>query len=94
MSMSKDRVHFRLIDCTSTSDRSAQERACQEAFKLAPVYSRAAAQRGVEIICRPSQFARFIILRGVYGGQNLIKALNPRLVTPEPQPVDVSRNPA
>jgi len=97
--MSKDRVHFVLIDHTSwsTLDAKAQTLAAVKAFRLSPHIVQAAAKKGVEIVCRPSQFARFLIYRGEFGGQNLIKALKPRLVSPPPpvpEPVDVSRNPA
>ncbi len=51
----------------------------------------------LHIICRPSQFARFIILRHIkYGEQNNMACLNMKLVIPEIQadpPWDVSGNP-
>lgn len=99
--MSKDRVHFKLIypagGYWTSTDAQAQLTACRRAFRLSDNISKAAAKEGVEIICRPSQFARFLIYRGEAGGQNLIKALQPRLETPPPPkalPVDVSENPA
>lgn len=51
---------------------------------------------GVEIICRPSQFARFLIMREAAGFQNMFKELKAELIpapTPTIQPVDVSGNP-
>lgn len=99
--MSKDRVHFKLIypagGYWTGTDAQAQLTACRRAFRLDDSIAKAAAKQGIEIICRPSQFARFLIYRGEAGGQNLIKALQPRLVAPPPpvpQPVDVSKNPA
>ena len=50
----------------------------------------------LHIICRPSQFARFVILRHVkYGEPNNMACLNMRLVVPlkEAEAIDVSRNP-
>lgn len=95
--MSKDRVRFYLIDHSShtNTQRLAQNIASQKAFKLSPHITEAAARKRVPIICRPSQFARFLIYRGEAGGQNLIKALEPVLYTPD-QPLvhDVSGNPA
>lgn len=51
----------------------------------------------LHIICRPSQFARFIVLRHIkYGEQNNMACLDMKLVIPEIQedpPWDVSGNP-
>lgn len=51
----------------------------------------------LNIICRPSQFARFVILRHVkYGEQNNMSCLNMRLILPEDKKedvIDVSGNP-
>ncbi len=51
----------------------------------------------LHIICRPSQFARFIVLRHIkYGEQNNMACLNMKLVITEIQadpPWDVSGNP-
>ena len=54
---------------------------------------------GVHIICRPSQFTRFLIRRSEAGKQNQFKELNPYLFDAKEIPssswdVDVSRNPA
>lgn len=42
----------------------------------------------VEITCRPSQFARFLIRRNDVGLRNGFKVLKARLVPAEPVPVD------
>ena len=49
----------------------------------------------LNIVCRPSQFARFIILRHIkYGEPNNMSALNMKLVVPEPKTkvIDASFN--
>lgn len=55
------------------------------------------ADDALHIICRPSQFARFIVLRFVkYGEPNNMACLNMKLVVPETPvdpPWDVSGNP-
>ena len=53
--------------------------------------------KDMHIICRPSQFARFVILRHIkYGEQNNMACLNMRLVVPprEVESFDVSHNPS
>lgn len=95
--MSKDRVRFYLIDHSRHTlvQKQAQNVAAAKAFKLSPAVTEAAARQRIPIICRPSQFARFLIYRGMEGGQNLIKALEPELFVPgEPPVYDVSKNPA
>jgi hypothetical protein len=50
----------------------------------------------VEVICRPSQFARFLIMREKAGYQNMFKELKAELIVPVPpvvQPIDLSTNP-
>jgi hypothetical protein len=51
----------------------------------------------LHVICRPSQFARFVILRHVkYGENNSMADLDMKLVVPEPETStvqDVSSNP-
>lgn len=78
----------------------AVERAMNEAFGLRPEEIRALKNKkdhygndGVQVICRPSQFARFIILRNEYGGNNSIKDLQPELFQPAivAEPLDVSK---
>ncbi len=55
-------------------------------------------RRNQLIRCRPSQFARFIVIRCELGIKcNGIKCLEPKLISPEPpvnEPIDVSTNPA
>jgi len=51
----------------------------------------------VTIICRPSQFARFLIYRNEAGLQNMFNELNAVLFTPEERQdtvFDVSENPS
>lgn len=55
-------------------------------------------EHGVRVVCRPSQFTRFLIRRNEAGKQNQFKELSPELFDakeiPETWDVDVSRNPA
>lgn len=52
---------------------------------------------GITIVCRPSQFARFLILRNDRDMPNGFKELNPVLFVPEEekrkQPIDASGRP-
>ena len=51
----------------------------------------------VEFVCRPSQFARFLIMRNEAGMKNGFKELYPKLIeAPKPirSPIDVSTNDA
>ena len=51
--------------------------------------------RDLNVICRPSQFARFIVLRHTkHGEENNMAGLNMKLVSPAPPPntIDCSRN--
>ena len=91
--MSKDRVHFYI-----TATISRQIPVCgafQEAFgrECPKVHD---FDEPVKIICRPSQFARFLIYRDQRGGTNGFKCLNASLVAGcEPKwQLDVSGNPA
>lgn len=97
--MSKDRVHFYLPGQTSEGPASrAQDNAAARAFGLSVAEAKGARQMRLEIVCRPSQFARFLIYRNLYGGVNDFKGLEARLTNPPPppptEPVDVSKNPA
>lgn len=84
MSMSKDRVEFYLrVDGTSSA-------ALGKVFKRAfgtDMPSRGAAHDGrstgefVKVICRPSQFARFLIWRNEAGLTNSFRELDARLVS-------------
>jgi hypothetical protein len=89
MSMSRDRVRFTLNTFGITQ-------ATQDAFLKAFGQPIGTCIGDVTIICRPSQFARFLIFRNELGGRNSFKELNPVLFTPEvnPSTFDVSRNPA
>ena len=54
-----------------------------------------------KVTCRPSQFARFLILRGAAGCQNMFSELKAQLIEAEPgrpapltaEPIDVSHRP-
>jgi hypothetical protein len=95
MSMSRDRVRFKLD--ASNAD-SATRRAFTSAFGQSlphrPGYSFSPGGK-VVIVCRPSQFARFLIFRNANDGKNSFKELEAELFTPcvENQPIDVSTNP-
>lgn len=91
MSMSRDRVRFNLAPYGA-------DQAIKDAFYRAfgaPFPSRPMGEI-VIVICRPSQFARFMIYRNDLGGKNSFKELAPVLFTPEAEKVeiDVSGNPA
>lgn len=91
MSMSRDRVRFNLAPYGA--DQPTRD-AFHKAFG-APFPFRSAGEI-VTIVCRPSQFARFMIYRNDFGGRNSFKELAPVLFTPEAQKseIDVSGNPA
>lgn len=76
MSMSSDRVHFEL-DLYNLEHASRV--AYKQTFGVEPPPSRHHGAHKITIICRPSQFARFLIYRNEAGGRNLFKELNPRL---------------
>ncbi len=91
-----DRVHF-TVPANLLMKRSIRE--CIEetlGIRSAQCAALANTDRDLHIICRPSQFARFIILRNVkYNEPNSMACLNMKLVIPGPAPdvIDVSRNP-
>lgn len=91
MSMSRDRVRFTIDAFCDNATRDAFRKAfgVPLAAKFGPITT-------VTVICRPSQFARFMIYRNDFGGKNSFKELKPELFNPEPQPdlIDVSGNPA
>jgi hypothetical protein len=91
MPMSRDRVRF-TID-TFTDD--ATRKAFQSAFGV-PLVPKLGPYTHLTVVCRPSQFARFLIHRNDNGGRNSFKELAPTLFTPQPQmsELDVSGNPA
>lgn len=75
--MSRDRVHFSYNDSV---DSSASRKAFTRAFGVgAPRLSSCGGGRHKTIICRPSQFARFLIYRNEEGGKNGFKILNAKL---------------
>lgn len=91
MPMSRDRVRFNLQPYGS--DHPTKD-AFYKAFG-APFPSRPMGDM-VIIVCRPSQFARFMIYRNDFGGKNSFKELAPVLFTPDApkSEIDVSGNPA
>lgn len=90
--MSGDRVHFTLKD--RHLRRDAYRCLLEEVFGINPGQYRI--DRDLKVICRPSQFARFIILRhSKYSESNDMAGLDMQLVSP-PKPenvIDCSRNP-
>lgn len=88
--MSHDRVHFTvyerylhkqtIIDCLV------------ETLGLDEPHLKFLARKNkdLHVICRPSQFARFVILRHIkYGEPNNMSCLNMKLVVPEPDRIEV-----
>lgn len=95
--MSRDRVHF-TIPCTLLYRKSIQDCITETLGISRQTLIAKDTEEDLHIICRPSQFARFIILRHIkYGDQNNMACLNMRLVTPPKEDsnilIDVSRNP-
>jgi hypothetical protein len=101
MSMSKDRVRSTLPAYYVEGSHHSMHLVLREAFgmserDLVGVETTAKETGGVIIQCRPSQFARFLILREKAGYQNMFKELRAELIVPKPIPqiLDCSRNPA
>jgi hypothetical protein len=98
MSMSKDQVEFSL----AVNGREAEKlrrpffAAFQQSMPLKGTLRPDRVAEYVLIRCRPSQFARFLILRNEAGCSNGFKELGARLISsPEvPAILDVSRNSA
>ena len=94
--MSRDRVHF-TIPAQYLNKQNI--RSCiEETLGIHPTRTLLLGKedQDLNIVCRPSQFARFIILRHVkYLEPNNMACLDMRLVVPSiPQEfIDVSRNP-
>lgn len=95
-SMSHDRVHF------TVSERYLQKKPIRECLVETlgldekDLREMALKNKDLYVICRPSQFARFVILRHTkYEEPNNMACLNMKLVVPDPTPkqIDVSRNP-
>lgn len=94
MAMSKDRVHFTLKD--SLSNRHHTINAARMAFGISKSAAAELWNAEARIICRPSQFARFIIYRAAKVTNNAFRQFDVELVTPRHvnTPMDVSKNPA
>lgn len=95
--MSQDRVHFTVTN--SLLAKKTIRQCLSEVFNIPETHTGSLVSKckDLPIICRPSQFARFIILRHVkYGEKNDMASLNMKLVVPEPdvdKPMDVSDQP-
>lgn len=99
MSMSKDRVKFTIPAhrLTSSTQACSYRKVCLEAFGTDFSDQRTGTCWEINVICRPSQFARFLIARNREGIQNQFSELNPVLFTPKTSgnvEVDVSGKPA
>lgn len=99
--MSKDRVRFTIPANKmffSSREFDGYKTLCKQVFGLELPSGATHFNNDVTIICRPSQFARFLIIRNEMGLQNSFKELKPELFTPKPEPTvmvfDVSKNPA
>lgn len=99
--MSKDRVKFRLL--VHYWEKAGFRSLLEQSLRITDVqalelFHRASnSQQGyAEVICRPSQFARFLIMRDGAGLQNMFKELHAELFTPvvDVMPLDISANPA
>lgn len=95
MSISKDRVQF------SVPFHMAQNSGFGKLFRDVfgsdlPRPSYCDGEQSITVVCRPSQFARFLIERNNRGFANGFKELNPQLImeAPEPRLINVSSNPA
>ena len=92
MSMSKDRVRFILTD--NRRNKDACVKAAQRAFGMDLYAARAAFDNEATIICRPSQFARFVIYRSQDVTCNAFQQFKAELFMPEDAcQLDVSKNP-
>ncbi|UQS95119.1 hypothetical protein Pam3_48 [Pseudanabaena phage Pam3] len=94
MTMSRDRVRFTFTD--SPAAASPNLRAAVRAFGITSEQASAIFRQAGQIVCRPSQFGRFIIYRVEEGlSCNRIQVLSPHLFTPQEGPAvtDVSLNP-
>lgn len=91
MAQSKDKVRFWL----NTTERADVE-AAAVVFGLPLTWHHMHQGAPAQIICRPSQFARWLIKRNTLGSNNRFQALAAELFLPAPTPqiYDVSSNPA
>lgn len=93
MTMSRDRVRFTFSDKYVEIEKNAI--AASKAFGIPIGKARALFEVRAIIICRPSQFARFIIYRSERVACNRIQQLRAELFTPQEEcGMDVSRNSA
>jgi hypothetical protein len=91
--MSKDRIRFRLSD--RIDQKHSNVIAASRAFEIKRHVAARLFEQGAVIICRPSQFGRFIVYRIEEGITiNRIAQMEPKLFIPgDPmQPFDVSGN--
>ena len=93
MAMSRERVRFVIPECLlNNSQRGKYLKLLDEIFGIKQHEVPRSGE--MTIVCRPSQFGRFIIRRYESGAQNLVQALDPKIVpAEEPKRVfDVSQN--
>ena len=101
MAMSRDRVKFTIPYNRLMAGSGSGEKLRQLLIEVFNVRIPANQYGPVEITCRPSQFARFLILRNDRGLLNGFKELNPKLFTPRENQsrvddtlkIDVATNP-
>lgn len=96
MSMSRDRVQFYLPSHKQIEHVKAVTLAANHAFGLSEHEVKTLIINHTLIECRPSQFARFLIIRHMAGGQNVFGCLEAKIVPSREAPpiCDVSKNPA
>ena len=91
--MSKDRVKFRFSD--THNQKRENVHAAMRAFNIQGHIANSLFERAALIVCRPSQFARFIVYRVEAGITiNRIAQMELELFTPgvSEDPFDVSKN--
>jgi hypothetical protein len=94
--MSQDRVHFTISE--KYLSQACIRDCIAETLGITQTYTQnlAGKYKSLHVICRPSQFARFVILRHVkYGQPNNMACLDMKLVVPpkEQTAYDVSKMP-
>jgi hypothetical protein len=100
MPMSKDRVQFKLGGrgeyCVGIPPKNREILAARKAFGLSEQMCCRIDHSRTTIICRPSQFARFMIYRNDLGGANSFEDLEPKLIPARREEpfIDVSGAPA
>jgi hypothetical protein len=91
MAMSKDAVEFYPNSPTSETDNLIQT--LSDTMGISKYTARTIVKENAMIRCRPSQFARFIILRNTNQMTNGLRNLNPKLFTVDRIEVtDVTQN--